>query len=555
MRKRSITNLAILLTIGVVCGGLIAFQYYYWTFFLLTTGGIFMLTRRKPKEEVALLLMMLFLPWMNERGYGPIEIGFTVYPSYMFAALAGGILIVKKIRRKDTLRVRTPLDLLLISFLAILGISIIQTRFIPAGVDVVQTSTVSIFNRIPYLRGMAGFCSILFMVFIFYAIINICCDRKIWKQMLITLFISATIVSIYGLFGFFTYSSGITKPLLYLTKLFGWSPIGGNWPIYVRIQGLFCEPLIFGAYLVTILPLEIVLLLKKTPWIQRKWLIVMIIPQVLALAFTFSRSAWLGILAAMSVILLYYFTRFIVTYRHKVIIPLLIVVVLAGVVLKHQPLKGELLNLKERFSVLFNIDYYPTLKDKCSDLKERFSTLFNIGPYLIAHWEKKDWATPEQWSAFCRVNDIIAGWRMFLAHPFLGVGWGNYIFHYSRYDPRLAEWDWLDERPVSVTVNNLPIKVLSETGSVGFMIFVGIIGTFIFTIAKVIRRQASEWRAPLVGYLAAFIGLMVCYQFFSTFYFSFVWVMLGMGMAARRLALRECNQESKDGKVKISEKA
>ena len=317
MRKRSITNLAILLTIGVVCGGLIAFQYYYWTFFLLTTGGIFMLTRRKPKEEVALLLMMLFLPWMNERGYGPIEIGFTVYPSYMFAALAGGILIVKKIRRKDTLRVRTPLDLLLISFLAILGISIIQTRFIPAGVDVVQTSTVSIFNRIPYLRGMAGFCSILFMVFIFYAIINICCDRKIWKQMLITLFISATIVSIYGLFGFFTYSSGITKPLLYLTKLFGWSPIGGNWPIYVRIQGLFCEPLIFGAYLVTILPLEIVLLLKKTPWIQRKWLIVMIIPQVLALAFTFSRSAWLGILAAMSVILLYYFIELLNDFSYN----------------------------------------------------------------------------------------------------------------------------------------------------------------------------------------------------------------------------------------------
>ena len=52
---------------------LLAFRHYYWMIFLLTVGVIFILSRRKRKEEVALLLMILFLPWVNETGYGPVN--------------------------------------------------------------------------------------------------------------------------------------------------------------------------------------------------------------------------------------------------------------------------------------------------------------------------------------------------------------------------------------------------------------------------------------------------------------------------------------------------
>jgi len=145
-----------------------------------------------------------------------------------------------------------------------------------------------------------------------------------------------------------------------------------------------------------------------------------------------------------------------------------------------------------------------------------------------------------EWSALLRINDSIAGIRMWLDHPFLGIGWGNYIFHYPKYDPHIVVWTWEKSTPVNSVVGNLYVNFLAETGLSGFVIFLLIIFKFIGVLVVAIKSARDIfWQALLTGYLGSFVAVFISYFFTPTFYFTFVWVMMAMAMVAVRLSKEE----------------
>ncbi len=68
-----------------------------------------------------------------------------------------------------------------------------------------------------------------------------------------------------------------------------------------------------------------------------------------------------------------------------------------------------------------------------------------------------------------RVESIVGGWNLLWAHPWLGVGFGQSIWHYMKYLP-----SWANHPFHPATIHNVFLQVGSELGVVSLMAFLGL---------------------------------------------------------------------------------
>ncbi len=144
-----------------------------------------------------------------------------------------------------------------------------------------------------------------------------------------------------------------------------------------------------------------------------------------------------------------------------------------------------------------------------------------------------------------RLNDVVAGLKMLADHPVLGIGWGNYIFQYLRYDPKIIGWWWINwpetqNRPGTPVCCNLFVSIAAETGLAGFLIFMILIVTiFRQSIGRIKKCYDSNARVVAAGLLASLSAGIVVYQFFSTFYYPFFWVFLALLVACGNICINK----------------
>lgn len=132
-------------------------------------------------------------------------------------------------------------------------------------------------------------------------------------------------------------------------------------------------------------------------------------------------------------------------------------------------------------------------------------------------------------------------WAAFWDHPLLGVGIGNLSFYVDQYIGVVQQPAWLpDSQYVVVTpVNNVYLDLLSETGLLGVMAFVVLVGTICRSGWRAIRVAGPGSRAVVSGLLCGVLMLLVAFVFFSAFNFAYVWASLAFLVVAARLVLRE----------------
>jgi O-antigen ligase len=151
-----------------------------------------------------------------------------------------------------------------------------------------------------------------------------------------------------------------------------------------------------------------------------------------------------------------------------------------------------------------------------------------------------------------RVTDISAQgsasrsdtWQIALhaaeAHPLLGVGLGNFPTVESQYIP--GNIDLLNAQEVlnsRLVVHNTYLEVLSELGSVGFLIFFAIVATTLGTAWRGIRQMdAAPLNVSLAarGLFAGTVGLLAAYIFLSGEYEKQLWLLLGLLAAVPTVA-------------------
>jgi putative inorganic carbon (HCO3(-)) transporter len=267
----------------------------------------------------------------------------------------------------------------------------------------------------------------------------------------------------------------------------------------LRAFGHFDQPNPFAGYLTMILPLALCMAISRANPTPYRWLSLGAATLIAAgIGLSQSRGAWLGAAVAAACLLLAW-SRF--TRR------LLIPGVLGGVLAVALAVSGVL---------------PPAILDRLAQTIEYFG-VFDVRTVEV---------TSENWAIVERMAHWQAGWYMFLDHPWLGVGAGNYGQAYPDYF--VGMW-----RDALGHAHNYYINILAELGLVGGCTLLLLLGLAFRQLGGALvgseGRRNSFWRAVLAGAFGGLVVFCVHNMFDSLFVHSVniqVGVLLGLGLLA-----------------------
>jgi putative inorganic carbon (HCO3(-)) transporter len=138
------------------------------------------------------------------------------------------------------------------------------------------------------------------------------------------------------------------------------------------------------------------------------------------------------------------------------------------------------------------------------------------------------------------------GLRIVAAHPFLGVGWGNYGMAYERY---LFDTSGLAMFALrGMGSHNDFLGTLGELGVVGLALFVLMIGFTLYSALRVVLNEKTQ-DGPMshmaMSTLLGLVGVLAAGLFVDLRGRKFFWVMLALSAAVARLS---SEPERMDGK-------
>ncbi|MDQ3810537.1 MAG: O-antigen ligase family protein [Chloroflexota bacterium] len=150
-------------------------------------------------------------------------------------------------------------------------------------------------------------------------------------------------------------------------------------------------------------------------------------------------------------------------------------------------------------------------------------------------------ASAENWAVVERMAHWQAGWYMFLDHPWLGVGAGNYAYAYPRY--YVGNW------PEALGhAHNYYLNMLAELGFVGGCLLLALLGLVFVRLGPALVRVGNRpdqtfWRPVLGGAVGGLVVFSVHNLFDSLFVHSVnvqIGVLLGLGLVAASHLTRAC---------------
>ncbi len=245
---------------------------------------------------------------------------------------------------------------------------------------------------------------------------------------------------------------------------------------FLRAYGTFGQPNPFAGYLGTTLPLAVALLLLGRPQVPR-WLWLLALGTAgltgAAILASLSRGTWLSVAGALTLMLLIWDAR-----TRRLILPAALGLAGLGLLAALGALPSE---ITERLGVI--LDYFGVFDVRTVDLTpENFAVVERM-----AHWQ--------------------AAWYMFLEHPLLGVGIGNYAAAYPDYF--LPGWpDPLGH------AHNYFLNTAAEMGIIGLITLLWmLVAAYVLVATGIARAHGQRERALLVGVL----GSLVVFTIFSGF--------------------------------------
>ena len=302
-------------------------------------------------------------------------------------------------------------------------------------------------------------------------------DERGALALLVAIFLAGSAEAIIGIY---QYSSGIGPRSFIL-------PGGTN----IRAFGTFEQPNPFAGYLALIAPVALGVILSRIQGLRRGIhnsiaFYAILLTAFLALALglaaiwaSFSRGAWIAVAAALVVTIVLLSKRAAGLFALGVV--LVIVVALLGELNLIPPIVADRFSAVADYVGVFDVRGV-TVNDTNYAIVER-----------MAHWQ--------------------AAWDMFLDHPWLGVGFGNYAVAYPAYS--LPRWD----DPLG-HAHNYFLNVLAETGAVGAFAYFGL-WVAIFGLGwRAVRRGNSTWRPIAAGLCGALVALTIHNLFDNLFVHS-----------------------------------
>lgn len=137
-----------------------------------------------------------------------------------------------------------------------------------------------------------------------------------------------------------------------------------------------------------------------------------------------------------------------------------------------------------------------------------------------------------------------AAWRMFLDHPLVGVGAGNYTVHFEQYADEVgsAARDY-EEPDARHFAHNLYLEIGAETGLVGLFVFGLAVWTGLLSLRETRRRFTDSGDAGSAalarGFELAMLAYLIAGLFLHGDFQRYLWLCFGFATALATLAAGE----------------
>ena len=202
-----------------------------------------------------------------------------------------------------------------------------------------------------------------------------------------------------------------------------------------------------------------------------------------------SRGAWLGTLAALSLVWL------LESQRNR----------LRAIALAYAGLTGSL--------ILLVLGVVPEA------ILSRVTDLYVYGTRLVQ--ELRAGPNPDNWAILERVSQWYAGWQMFAENPYLGVGIGNYPRAYETY--ALPGW------PTGVGhAHNYYLNLAAEGGLLTFSAFLLFLVIVWRVAARASRRSPDAWGRVLALGLMGSVAAFSAHSLVDSLFVHSIGILLGI---------------------------
>lgn len=263
-----------------------------------------------------------------------------------------------------------------------------------------------------------------------------------------------------------------------------------------RLNGPIYDPNFFGQLLVAVFPLALYVLLAGKSWLLRSVGLVSTLLIALVNFQTYSRGSFL----AMVLIVL-----FVALERRIHIFWMVLALLAASLVI-------------------------PFLPEGYTERLETLKMFQSEGSQSVYKEE----------SFRGRTSEILSGWNMFLDHPILGVGIGNYETRYQEYASELG----LETRTTIRQAHSLYIETIAETGLLGLATLGSIFAVLFAGLARARRRARLLHDDPsFANWIMALQMSVIAYLLAAIFlhgdFLRTLWFLVALGVAAIHLMDQE----------------
>ena len=391
----------------------------------------------------------------------------------LLAALAGWLLAV--LFRRTKLRLGVPAYVPMLLLLAVGALSLIQAENLGRGI------TVWLFTA--------------FVMTLALLLPNVLTTAEHVKKTIRILFVSAAIVSAFGLYQFAGDVVGLPSSVTGLRPQYTSDVFG-----FPRVQSTALEPLYFANYLLLPMSLALAFFLFRRkerdglpvgPWAAFGLLLLTGVNVVL----TLSRGGYLALAGVLGFLFFVWALDGVRLRRLAALIGVLALAI-AGAY-------GALLLTGKEKNVTTFVDQ-ATEYSGGAGVEDRFLT-----------YEESA--------------------RLIVDHPWLGVGIGNF-------GPSVATRPWVQPDGGWRIVNNEYLELFAETGIFGLLSFLALIVVLVVssmraTVSRAVSKNAGFLRLTLLGLLAALFGILIQYNTFSILFVLHIWFVIGMIIAVQRVIM------------------
>jgi putative inorganic carbon (HCO3(-)) transporter len=173
--------------------------------------------------------------------------------------------------------------------------------------------------------------------------------------------------------------------------------------------------------------------------------------------------------------------------------------------------------------------------------RERFTSLFVV---------TSENGIYEDTSLRGRSSEMLTGLAMFVEHPILGVGAGNYPAEYQRY----AQIIGIEFRAEERDPHSLYVQLLAETGILGTIAFLVMIYFLFDALNKACRAleqspHLAHWLPWISSYRFAILSYLLTSIFLHNAYIRYLWIFIAMALTGIQITYNLLNHLERNGQA------